>query len=104
MFYTLNDCYKLGGRVEWWKTNTTTPGTSLVADINPKTLNSDPQNFTTIGNVTYFSASDGSNGYALFKTDGTPNGTVMMPSVQFTVTERLRQKRRIVGLYAMRGD
>jgi hypothetical protein len=24
LFYTLNDCYKLGGRVEWWKTNTVT--------------------------------------------------------------------------------
>jgi hypothetical protein len=26
LFYTINDCTKLGGRAEWWKTDPLTPG------------------------------------------------------------------------------
>ena len=24
LFYTMNDCWKFGGRMEWWKSNTVT--------------------------------------------------------------------------------
>jgi hypothetical protein len=40
LFYTLNDCWKLGGRMEWWKSNTVTGDASsfyeLTGGINYK--------------------------------------------------------------------
>ena len=37
-----------------------------------------PQDLTTVGNELYFGASDPDNGPALWKTDGTPTGTVLV--------------------------
>src|SRR5690606_617839 len=33
LFYTLNDCWKLGLRAEWWKSNAFTPGNQSYYEI-----------------------------------------------------------------------
>jgi ELWxxDGT repeat protein len=55
-------------------------GTILVKDINP-TGDASPQNLTVVGNLLYFSASDGTNGEELWKSDGTESGTVMVKDI-----------------------
>jgi ELWxxDGT repeat protein len=55
-------------------------GTVLVKDINT-TGDASPQNLTVVGNLLYFSASDGINGEELWKSDGTESGTVMVKDI-----------------------
>lgn len=55
----------------------------MVKDINPGTntsFNYQP-GFTAIGSTLYFSASDGSNGLELWKSDGTSAGTIMVKDI-----------------------
>ncbi|WP_322693468.1 ELWxxDGT repeat protein [Nostoc sp. DedSLP03] len=47
-----------------------------VKDINPGTSGSIPQYLTNVNGTLYFSATDGSGGYELWKSDGTEAGTV----------------------------
>ena len=44
-------------------------------DIYPGLGSSLPSGFTTIGNITFFDANDGTTGNELWRTDGTVNGT-----------------------------
>lgn len=56
------------------------PG-QLVKDLNtnePYVNGSYPENFVTIGSITYFAADDGSNGVELWRTDGSSGGTFMV--------------------------
>jgi trimeric autotransporter adhesin len=62
----------------------TAPGTSLVKDIRPGSATSNPTNLRTIGNTVYFSATDGTNGYELWKSDGTTAGTAMLKDVNLS--------------------
>jgi ELWxxDGT repeat protein len=51
---------------------------SLLKDINPgATLSSLPAELTVLGTNCFFSANDGTNGRELWKTDGTPSGTIL---------------------------
>ncbi|MBL7817314.1 MAG: HYR domain-containing protein [Saprospiraceae bacterium] len=52
---------------------------TLVKDINVGAASSNPTNFTSVGNIAYFTANDGS-GSALWKSDGTATGTVKIGS------------------------
>jgi ELWxxDGT repeat protein len=61
---------------ELWTTDGTVAGTHLLKDINPGIASSSPSYFVTMGNVVYFSATGG-----IWKTDGTPAGTVKVSSV-----------------------
>ncbi len=66
---------------ELWKSDGTPAGTALLKDILPglsgsKPKSSTPQELTVIGNIAYFTASIGTVGRELWKTDGTPAGTV----------------------------
>jgi len=55
----------------------------LVKDVNTAAAvnGSSPGGFVSIGSTIYFSASDGSNGGELWKSDGTPGGTVMVKDI-----------------------
>jgi ELWxxDGT repeat protein len=70
--------------VELWGTNGTTGGTFLIKDINTGGSGAvtntaagtgAPLPFAVIGNYAYFSATDGSTGTELWRTDGTAAGT-----------------------------
>ena len=50
------------------------PSASLVADINPGAASSNPQNLTNANGALYFNA----NGSGVWKSDGTPGGTVLL--------------------------
>ena len=71
---------------ELWKSDGTTAGTVLVKNIDPTPLVSEsdgrgrsyPKNLTRLGNVVVFVADNGTQGYELWKTDGTTPGTVMV--------------------------
>ncbi|MHC4077592.1 MAG: ELWxxDGT repeat protein [Planctomycetota bacterium] len=83
---------------ELWVTDGTTSGTTLLEDImRPPGGSSDPANprfLTAAHGVTYFSAHDGiANG--LWKTDGTPKGTMLVKSVN--VGGRSLPKMGVVG-------
>ena len=71
---------------ELWKTDGTQSGTQMVKDINPGTNPSinmfDIQSFATVGSTVFFTASDGTNGRELWKTDGTESGTSMVKDIR----------------------
>lgn len=55
---------------ELWKTDGTTGGTTLVADINSGSSSSSPELLAAVGNYVYFSAYNNSTGRELWSTDG----------------------------------
>ena len=83
---------------ELWKTDGTDEGTELVLDLNPRTdcnvgfMRTGPCNGLigmpnlpfgiSMGNAVYFEGNDGVNGYELWKTDGTPEGTVLVKDIR----------------------
>ncbi|MFO0978627.1 MAG: ELWxxDGT repeat protein [Planctomycetaceae bacterium] len=75
---------------ELWKTDGTTAGTSMVKDVNPGTASAMPhalgQGFPvqmiSIGNLVYFVADDGTNGFELWQSDGTAAGTSIVADLQ----------------------
>jgi len=54
---------------------------SIVKDICIGLGNSNPSNFVSVGNLTYFIANDGLHGYELWVTDGTEAGTTMVKDI-----------------------
>ncbi len=54
---------------------------TLVKDIAPGTNNSGIQNCAALGNITLFIATDNTNGWELWKTDGTTLGTSMVMDI-----------------------
>ena len=56
-------------------------GTVMVKDINSGSVGSNPNSLTAVGNTLYFRADDGTNGYELWKSDGTASGTVMVKDI-----------------------
>ena len=63
-------------------------GTVLVKDINPGTGSSFPDALRVVGSTLYFSASVGASSNALWKSDGTPGGTVMLKDTNPTLAPR----------------
>ncbi|NCR06735.1 MAG: hypothetical protein GPI94_23975, partial [Microcystis aeruginosa LG13-03] len=63
-----------------WKSDGTTAGTVLVADISFG--DSFPGNLTAVGSTLYFSANNGVNGFELWKSDGTAAGTVLVKDIR----------------------
>src|SRR5262245_55669770 len=53
----------------------------MVLDINTNTLPSNPSQMVAIGPITYFAADDGVHGVALWKSDGTAAGTVLVKDI-----------------------
>lgn len=54
---------------ELWQSDGTVTGTSLVADINPGSGNSNPQDFTMLGDIMYFIAYDATTGNEIWTYD-----------------------------------
>ena len=77
--------------IELWRTDGTATGTGLVKDINTTaTLNSFPgasgtpfpTEFVFFNGAWFFSADDGVTGTELWKSDGTPGGTVRVKDIR----------------------
>ncbi len=64
---------------ELWKFDGTV--VAMVRDINPGTSGSDPYSLACIGSTLHFSASDGTNGKELWKSDGTVSNTLMVKDI-----------------------
>lgn len=94
---------------ELWKTDGTADGTVMVKDINVEELDmadvrmdarvdvggnssSSPKNMTNVNGTLYFTADDGVHGRELWKSDGTPEGTVIVKDI---VDEDIRARMAI---------
>lgn len=71
---------------ELWKTTGTQASTVMVKDINPGGGNGVMSTYSdvktaSIGNIIYFRADDGVNGFQLWKSDGTNSGTVRLTNL-----------------------
>jgi ELWxxDGT repeat protein len=85
LFFAAND--GVNG-YELWKSDGTTTGTMLLKDIRP---GAEPQAFgpdqpgprflTNLNGTLFFTANDGTNGYELWKSDGTANGTTLFKNI-----------------------
>jgi len=82
LFFQAND--GTNGR-ELWKSDGTPGGTVLVKDIRPGSGASRPNDISKMENVDgvlYFMANDGTYGYELWRSDGTPSGTSMVKDIR----------------------
>ncbi len=72
---------------ELWITDGTSEGTYLIKDINPGSASSDPGGFiprtgvTRYSNLAFFQADNGSQGIELWRSDGTPDGTMLVKDI-----------------------
>ncbi|RYD38479.1 MAG: hypothetical protein EOP87_01495 [Verrucomicrobiaceae bacterium] len=67
--------------VELWRTDGTAAGTTMVKDIRPGGLPSNPRDLTKLGDLVIFSADNGTNGTELWTSDGTDAGTVLLKDI-----------------------
>lgn len=70
--------------VELWKSDGTNAGTNLLMDINTGNAGldgSDPANFFVFNTIVLFTATDATHGKEIWKTDGTPAGTVLVKDI-----------------------
>ncbi|HNL53698.1 MAG TPA: hypothetical protein PKI36_04755, partial [Turneriella sp.] len=68
---------------ELYKSDGSIGNATLVKDINPTGFSA-PTGFVQLGNYTYFSATDGSNGVELWRTDTTAAGTTLASNIDLT--------------------
>lgn len=64
--------------LELWRTDGTSAGTHMVADVNPGAGSSRPAEFVVVGDTLSFSAVDGQHDRELWRTDGTEVGTMLV--------------------------
>lgn len=74
--------------LEIWRSNGTAEGTYILKDINPGLESSRPGDFTLLNDELYFSTDsspeDSSTGKGIWKTDGTPENTVLLKDIHAT--------------------
>ncbi len=77
LYFSATDEHSDGtyGRELWEYNGTDDP--SLVKDINPGSINSNPQDFTALNNKLYFSAADNTHGAELWEYDGINDPTLV---------------------------
>ena len=76
--------YDLAHGMELWRSDGTEAGTYLLADIRPgppSSLSGTGYDHIDDGRTLFFPANDGTHGNELWKTDGTPAGTVLVKDV-----------------------
>jgi ELWxxDGT repeat protein len=66
-----------GTGFEPWVSDGTAEGTTLLKDIAPNALSSNPRDFTVVNNLVFFTANDGESGTELWVSDGTSDGTYL---------------------------
>jgi ELWxxDGT repeat protein len=77
---------------ELWASDGTPQGTRLVRDINPGSASADPNSFTVINGIAYFTADDGTNGTELWRSDGTSAGTFIVANIGPGSTGKVRMR------------
>lgn len=80
---------------ELWTTDLSTGTTSLVRDVFPGPISSNPRNLTPWQGQLYFTARDNSSGSEVWRTDGTAAGTVLAtdihsPTTSITISDLTR--------------
>lgn len=75
---------------ELWRTDGSMAGTVMVADIHPNG-DSNPKEFTKLGEYVYFMADDGVHGSELWRTDGSSAGTQLVADINPGPIETLAQ-------------
>ncbi|MCC9606606.1 hypothetical protein LOC68_17020 [Blastopirellula sp. JC732] len=78
---------------ELWRSDGTSVGTAMVADINPLGA-SIPMNLVASNGALFFTATDGVHDYQLWKSDGTPTGTIPLTDLP----ERPRSLSEVNGV------
>jgi ELWxxDGT repeat protein len=76
---------------ELWRSDGTQAGTLRVKDIAPGLSSSAPNQITSIGGLSLFSAITAATGRELWKTDGTGTGTVLVKDVRPGPGDSMRQ-------------
>ena len=69
---------------ELWKSDGTSAGTILLEDINTGHSGADssnPDNFMVLNNIVLFTATDATHGNEIWRTDGSPAGTVLVKDI-----------------------
>lgn len=89
---------------ELWESNGTSNGTIMIKDIYPGSSSSQPNDapiITICNNKLYFIANDGINGYELWISDGTSNGTIIVKDIYLGVSSSIGIYRDAIsfGLY-----
>src|SRR5205085_1752519 len=85
---------------ELWKTDGSAGGTSLVADLRPGADGSSPRQLADAGGSLVFVATADAGGSALYRTDGTPAGTMALRAFDGTDLRRLETFRDGVAFSA----
>ena len=69
----------------------------MVKDIDSGSSGSSVFSLAAVGNTLYFRATDGANGYELWKSDGTASGTVMVKDINSGSSSSIPQYLTIIG-------
>ncbi|MCA9062432.1 MAG: hypothetical protein KDA96_05220, partial [Planctomycetaceae bacterium] len=83
--------------IELWKTDGTTEGTVLVADLNPGSDSSGINWMTNLNGVLLFTADGGEIGNSLWKSDGTAAGTTIVKDIVPGESDYLRSLVNVNG-------
>jgi ELWxxDGT repeat protein len=90
--------------LEVYTTDGSVLGTTLVADLAPDALSSKPAEFTEVAGEMFFVATVEDQQRSLFKTDGTPEGTILLRGDPSSPNEQPRELTRVEGLVYFLAD
>ena len=76
----------------------------MVRDIRPGSESSGIRFMTNVNGTLFFGATDGANGYELWKSDGTAAGTVMVQNIHPTASSNPASLRNVGGVLYFSAD